>query len=208
MWLLLVAFHFVASARKNNYDSPSKLSPYSTRKKTGSGGGGIKLSHAWWWFILSDEFWSLPFFTPFPHFLPRKVILQFWANRNLCLLSFYPSFWLAAVCLFSTLVLSAKESYYKIVYNSLLSPVFPLHRTIDHAISTFNLPTEFNASGQEHILDESDKVKIKVDPMKMNLEEITTKQLEDIVDGWMKSIMKTFRDAKEKVMTDVELASH
>jgi hypothetical protein len=47
-------------------------------------------------------------------------------------------------------------------------------------------------------------VKIKVDPMKMNLEEITTKQLDDIVDGWMKFIMKMFRDAREKVMTDVE----
>ena len=64
--------------------------------------------------------------------------------------------------------------------------------------------------GQEHILDEHDKVKIKVDPLKMSFEDITKKQLEDIVDGWMKFIMKAFRDAKEKVMTDavVELASH
>lgn len=38
--------------------------------------------------------------------------------------------------------------------------------------------------------------------MKTNLDEITTKQLEDIVDGWMKFITKAFRDAKEKVMTD------
>lgn len=70
------------------------------------------------------------------------------------------------------------------------------------------MPTEYNASGQEHVLDESDKVKIKVDPQKMNFEEITTKQLEDIVDGWMKFIMKTFRDAKEKVMTDAGFTSH
>lgn len=45
-------------------------------------------------------------------------------------------------------------------------------------------------------------MKIKVDPMKMSFEDITKKQLDDIVDGWMKFIMKAFRDAKEKVMTD------
>lgn len=51
-------------------------------------------------------------------------------------------------------------------------------------------------------MNENDKVKIKVDPMKMSLDEITTKQLVDIVDGWNKFIVKVFRDAKEKVMTD------
>lgn len=45
-------------------------------------------------------------------------------------------------------------------------------------------------------------MKIKVDPMKMSLDEITTKQLEDIVDGWMKFLLKALRDAKEKVMTE------
>jgi hypothetical protein len=42
-------------------------------------------------------------------------------------------------------------------------------------------------------------VKIKVDPMKMSFEGISTSQLEEIVDGWMKFIMKAFRDASEKV---------
>lgn len=70
---------------------------------------------------------------------------------------------------------------------------------IDHAVCTFNLPTEFNASSQEHIIDEDDKVRIKVDPMKMSLDGITTVQLEEIVDGWMKFIKRALRDASEKV---------
>lgn len=74
-----------------------------------------------------------------------------------------------------------------------------ISRTIDHAVCTFNLPTEFKASGQEHILDEDDKVKIKVDPLKTSLDGITTAQLEEIVDGWMKFITKAFRDTREKV---------
>lgn len=73
------------------------------------------------------------------------------------------------------------------------------HRTIDHVICAFNLPTEYRALGQEHIIDEDDKVKIKVDPMKMSLDGITATQLEEIVDGWMKFITKAFRDASEKV---------
>lgn len=72
-------------------------------------------------------------------------------------------------------------------------------RTIDHTVCAFNLPTEFNASGQEHIIDDEDKVKIKVDPTKMSLDGIELHQLEVIVDGWFKYIAKIFRDACEKV---------
>jgi hypothetical protein len=72
-------------------------------------------------------------------------------------------------------------------------------RAIHHVICTFNLPTEYNASGQEHIIDDEDKVKIKVDPMKMNLDDIECSQLEEIVEGWIKYITKAFRDANEKV---------
>lgn len=42
-------------------------------------------------------------------------------------------------------------------------------------------------------------MKIKVDPMKMSVDGITTTQLEEIVDGWMKFITKAFRDACDKV---------
>lgn len=45
-------------------------------------------------------------------------------------------------------------------------------------------------------------MKIKVDPTKVSLDEMTTKQLEDIADGWMKFLTKAFRDAKEKVMSN------
>lgn len=68
------------------------------------------------------------------------------------------------------------------------------------------MPTEFNASGQAHVLDEEDKVKIKVDPTKMSLEGIETSQLEEVVDGWFKYVSKIFREACEKVrktITDV-----
>lgn len=79
-------------------------------------------------------------------------------------------------------------------------PYILLHsRTIDHAVCTFNLPTEYKALSQEHIIDDDDKVKVKVDPMKMSLDGITSTQLKEIVDGWMKFIMKAFRDASEKV---------
>lgn len=64
---------------------------------------------------------------------------------------------------------------------------------------TFNLPTEYNALGQEHIIDDEDKMKIKVDPMKMSLDGIEISQLEEIVEGWMKCITKILRDVSEKV---------
>lgn len=77
--------------------------------------------------------------------------------------------------------------------------LYPVPRTIDHAICMFTLPTEYKALAQEHIIGEDDKVKVKVDPMKSSLDGIATTQLEEIVDGWMKFITKTFRDANEKV---------
>lgn len=61
------------------------------------------------------------------------------------------------------------------------------------------MPTEFKALSQEHIIDDDDKVRIKVDPMKMSLDGITSAQLEEIVDGWMKFIQKALREAREKV---------
>lgn len=99
----------------------------------------------------------------------------------------------------TTLNSYSEESYYKIIHNSLRSS---LYRTIDHAVFAFNLPTEYNAPGQENITDDDDKLKIKVDPMKMSLDDLTTKQLEEIVNGWMKFLQKAFRDAKEKVMAE------
>jgi hypothetical protein len=61
------------------------------------------------------------------------------------------------------------------------------------------LPTEYYAAGQEHIHDEEEKVKIKVDPTRTSVESLSEKQLEDIVDGWMRFLTRSFRDVNEKV---------
>jgi dynein heavy chain, axonemal len=86
----------------------------------------------------------------------------------------------------------------KIIMKSFSS--LSINRTIDHAICTFNLPTEYYAAGQENILDEEEKVKIKVDPTRTSVESLTQKQLEDIVDGWMRFLTRSFRDVNDKVM--------
>jgi hypothetical protein len=57
----------------------------------------------------------------------------------------------------------------------------------------------YNALGQENIIDDEDKVKIRVDPMKMSLDGVEISQLEEIVEGWNKHISKVFRDACDKV---------
>ena len=82
------------------------------------------------------------------------------------------------------------------------------YRTIDHVMCTFNLPTEYNASGQEHIIDDEDKIKIKVDPMKMSLDGIEISQLEEIVEGWMKYITKILRESSERVRKLKKLQSN
>jgi hypothetical protein len=61
------------------------------------------------------------------------------------------------------------------------------------------LLTEYYAAGQEHIHDEEEKVKIKVDPTRTSVESLSVKQLEDIVDGWMRFLTRSFRDVNEKV---------
>ncbi len=74
-----------------------------------------------------------------------------------------------------------------------------MNRTIDHAICAFTLPTQYIAAGQESIIDDEDKVKIKIDPISMSLVDVTTSQLEEVVDGWVKFVSKKFREALEKV---------
>lgn len=49
--------------------------------------------------------------------------------------------------------------------------------------------------------DEGEKVKIKVDPTRTSAESLTTKQLEDIVHGWIRHITRFFRETIEKVNT-------
>ncbi|KAG5670791.1 hypothetical protein PVAND_001030 [Polypedilum vanderplanki] len=91
-----------------------------------------------------------------------------------------------------------KPSTVEILQNNLDKFEQTVEWTIDHVICTFNLPTEYNALGQEHVIDDEDKVKIKVDPLKMSLDGIEISQLEEIVDGWFKHVSKIIRDACEK----------
>lgn len=50
----------------------------------------------------------------------------------------------------------------------------------------FYLPTQYNAPGQENIKDDEEKIKVKVDPKKVHLDELTQIQLEEIVTCWIK----------------------
>lgn len=138
----------------------------------------MRTSHAWCWCSKPTS----PSLLSFCH-LMRK------ANCNLEQIKILYLLLLFSLQLFAHLFHSlTKENLY-----------LARSRTIDHAMCTFNLPTEYKAQSQEHILDDDDKVKVKVDPLKMSLDGITTTQLEEIVDGWMKFITKTFRDVSEKV---------
>uniref|UniRef100_A0A182SLK3 Uncharacterized protein n=1 Tax=Anopheles maculatus TaxID=74869 RepID=A0A182SLK3_9DIPT len=59
-----------------------------------------------------------------------------------------------------------------------------LQWTIDHVECAFGLPTQYNAPNQENITVDEDKFKIKVDIGKTAIEDLTTLQLEEIVEGW------------------------
>ena len=74
-----------------------------------------------------------------------------------------------------------------------------LQWTIDHVECAFGLPTQYNAPHQENITVDEDKFKIKVDIGKTSIEELTTLQLEEIVEGWSIYIGKVLRESNEKV---------
>uniref|UniRef100_A0A8W7PMI7 AAA+ ATPase domain-containing protein n=1 Tax=Anopheles coluzzii TaxID=1518534 RepID=A0A8W7PMI7_ANOCL len=77
-----------------------------------------------------------------------------------------------------------------------------LQWTIDHVECAFGLPTQYNAPHQENITVDEDKFKIKVDIGKTSIEELTTLQLEEIVEGWSIYIGKVLRESNEKEPTD------
>uniref|UniRef100_A0A182UXY7 Uncharacterized protein n=1 Tax=Anopheles merus TaxID=30066 RepID=A0A182UXY7_ANOME len=74
-----------------------------------------------------------------------------------------------------------------------------LQWTIDHVECAFGLPTQYNAPHQENITVDEDKFKIKVDIGRTSIEELTTLQLEEIVEGWSIYIGKVLRESNEKV---------
>lgn len=63
----------------------------------------------------------------------------------------------------------------------------------------FNLPTQYNAPGQEHIKDDEEKVKMKLDPKKVQLDELTQLQLEEIVYGWVKYLNQVIKSKTDMV---------
>lgn len=63
----------------------------------------------------------------------------------------------------------------------------------------FNLPTQYNAPGQEYIKDDEEKVKIKLDPKKVQIDELTQLQVEEIVTGWVKYLNKLLLANTDKV---------
>ncbi|XP_053669700.1 dynein axonemal heavy chain 10 [Anopheles nili] len=77
-----------------------------------------------------------------------------------------------------------------------------LQWTIDHVECAFGLPTQYNAPHQENITVDEDKFKIKVDIGKTAIEDLTTLQLEEIVEGWSIYIGKVLRESNEKEPVD------
>lgn len=72
--------------------------------------------------------------------------------------------------------------------------------TVNHIVWAFNLPTSYTAPGQEDVEFEETKVRIPIDPKRINLiPTYTQDQLEDVVEGWMRYIEKRIKALKEKV---------
>lgn len=63
----------------------------------------------------------------------------------------------------------------------------------------FNLPTQYNAPGQEAIKDDEEKIKIKLDPKKIQIDELTQIQLEEIVYGWIKYLNQVVKSKTDMV---------
>lgn len=71
--------------------------------------------------------------------------------------------------------------------------------TINHIVRAFNLPTAYNAPGQEDIQFEEGKKKIPIDPKVTDVSGYTLQQLEDVVNGWMYFLNGVLKGLKEMV---------
>lgn len=71
--------------------------------------------------------------------------------------------------------------------------------TINHIVRAFNLPTAYNAPGQEDIQFEEGKKKITIDPRVTDVSGYTLQQLEDVVNGWMYFLNGVLKGLKEMV---------
>ncbi|XP_055618804.1 dynein axonemal heavy chain 10 isoform X2 [Toxorhynchites rutilus septentrionalis] len=81
---------------------------------------------------------------------------------------------------------------------SLVRFIDVLDWTIEHVRYDFGMPTQYNAPGQEYITADEDKFKIKVDIKKTTVEDLTTQQQEEIVEGWSIYIRKVLRESMER----------
>ncbi|XP_055846772.1 dynein axonemal heavy chain 10 isoform X2 [Episyrphus balteatus] len=74
--------------------------------------------------------------------------------------------------------------------------------TTDHIVWDFNLPTAYNAPGQEDIEFEESKKKIPIDIKSTILSSFTQSQLEDVAFGWMFHVKKRLKELKEKQLEE------
>ncbi|XP_058811885.1 dynein axonemal heavy chain 10 isoform X1 [Topomyia yanbarensis] len=70
--------------------------------------------------------------------------------------------------------------------------------TMSHVRYDFGMPTQYNAPGQENITIDEDKFKVKVDINRTTVEDLTTLQQEEIVEGWSIYIRKVLRESMER----------
>ena len=63
----------------------------------------------------------------------------------------------------------------------------------------FNLPTGYDAPGQENIEDEDDRIKINIDFRKSEVEDYSPDIIEQVVKGWKRYIMIQLKEYAEKV---------
>lgn len=71
--------------------------------------------------------------------------------------------------------------------------------TINHIVRAFNLPTAYNAPGQEDVQFEEGKKKIPIDPKVTDVSGYTLQQLEDVVNGWMYFLNGVLKGLRELV---------
>lgn len=96
-------------------------------------------------------------------------------------------FFLSGVTLFT----KKKTKFLAVPSQPIVLPFF--YRTIEHVSCTFNLPTQYNAPGQENIKDDEEKIKVKLDPKKVQVDELTQIQLEEIATGWVKYLNQAIK---------------
>lgn len=75
--------------------------------------------------------------------------------------------------------------------------------TINHIVWAFNLPTSYVQPDQEETEFEEAIIRVPLDPKKIDLIPTYTQvQLEDVVDGWIKYLLKTMKTLKDSKLDE------